>query len=199
VNFKAGQFIAGSALLYKSKQMNIKNFGSKKKGVIFLFAAYLYSGIATAVPQQTIKIRFNKFYNVETSTRNMLYEKKAQLISDSYKMQFSGKNAPPRLDKLQNNDLKMLFYASDIASFYTFDPKFLNKMKYYFSELVRRKIAPAKYYYDIYSSLVASRDFDGAKIFSKSHPKIKFHSLPKVIDEVNGSKNDPTAFIFSDN
>src|SRR5699024_1114670 len=96
-------------------------------------------------------------------------------------------------------DLKMLFYASDIASFYTFDPKFLNKMKYYFSELVRRKIAPAKYYYDIYSSLVASRDFDGAKIFSKSHPKIKFHSLPKVIDEVNGSKNDPTAFIFSDN
>lgn len=178
--------------------MNIKIYGSMVLLLIFLLVTVLCSGLATAGSQRSIKERFDDFYNVEASTQEMVDTERAQLIAKNYELQFSGRNNTKNLNKIDDNDLKLLFYAADITSFYTFDPKFIEKMEYYFSELLRRKIAPIKYYYDIYASLVANREFSKAERFARRYPKIKFHSLPKVVDRFNGEKSEHTGLFFSE-
>jgi hypothetical protein len=79
-------------------------------------------------------------------------------------------------------ELEARFRAVTNVFFYTLDHKYLVPMKRILDEMISKNQAQWWHYYKMYSSLLAVRDFAGARSVLRKHPNKHIEPLPEIQD-----------------
>lgn len=148
--------------------------------------------------QPSIKEQFDKYWKLIQGSDVGFGERRSLLAAREYDKFFAPKQNATDIEAINNDDLRLLFRAAGLATFYTFDIKYSRDMSLDLAEMEKRHSASKLDYQDMYEALVNTRMFTAARKFYEAHPSVAPKSLPGYRDEVAVANNEtPTILVVS--
>jgi hypothetical protein len=167
----------------------------KVRIVAFLLAFLLPMLGQAKASQRSVEKQFEQLSHVEQSTFKLSTTKQAAAISETYDRLFGRKNR--KLGLISRSNLRLLYRAAYIASFYTFSPKYRRDMAKILAALEERDAATRQDYSHMYGALIAARKFAEARRFYHAHPNLKRPPPPKYEESPRVNGHHKTVLIIS--
>lgn len=149
----------------------------------FLAAALLFQTEISAETALGVDDRFDRFSRAEQASQGQDSRTRAETIGSSYDRNF-GDLEGGALKQRSDEELALLFRASNIATFYTMRDADLERMVDTYDELRHRGRSDERQAADLYGALVSMRRFDAARRLIVESKAQNIEELPAVIDHV---------------
>lgn len=160
---------------------------------LLLLAVSLTGGIhATEASLSSIEGHYDKLNALNFADTGTDNELKGRQIGGYYDAHVARLQKASALASRSDAEMDFLFRSALLASYYTFDERYMDDMRRDLAELSRRGVAPTQSLKDFYQALVAYRHFEEAADFRQTHPSIGVPALPVVYHELPQGYAGPT-------
>ena len=171
--------------------------GSVSSAVLVLSFTACSARSATPVPS-SVEAAFNSFYQFQDTVvrSDPATRIVASKVHERYRALFSRYQTSAALAHVGPEDVALIFRAASADFLYSVSSVSLADMQLDLTELRRRGIARNDDDEKVYSALVESRLFDGARAFAKLHRLASVEAVPDVVE--NAGRKRPTVLLVTE-